>query len=357
MKLKTLLAVTNGLSILLFLLFLVISYVQMFLSKEVVLLLTVITLVAGAISFLAFYVLINPLLKVVDQVSKEAQSMANGNLEVKMKEAGPKEIKQVAKNFNEMAIQIKEKIEDIERSEQFKSELIANVSHDLRTPIASIRSFTEALEDNILQDEETKKRYLSIIKQETLRLGDLIEELLYFSKLEQRSIPYTPVLTPVDDLLLQSLGPFESMLSERGIEVKVEMNEEISSVLVMPEKIIRVLNNLFKNAITYSPSNATIFIKVTNEQNSLRFQITDEGPGIEQEEQERIFERFYRTEKSRNKAYGGSGLGLAIAKELIEWHGGTLGVVSKWGKGSTFWFTIPYEKERGRDEEDYHDHS
>ncbi|KUP05235.1 hypothetical protein Q73_12735 [Bacillus coahuilensis m2-6] len=343
MNLKTTLLVTNALSILLFFIFLFISYIRMFLSSEVLVLLTFITLLAGAISFVTHLLLINPLLKAVKGVSSEAKRIAEGEFDVEVRETGPKEIQELAKNFNTMSSRVKEMIDDVKESERLKTELIANVSHDLRTPVASIRSHVEALIDQILTDEKTREQYLSTIKQESVKLSELLEEVLQLSQLERGSVPFHPERTKVDELLVSVLSSFERMAEKKGIEFVVQIDEREDSILIVPQQIHRVLSNLIENAIRYSNNGRSITIIVEDLGRATIFRVKDEGEGIPFEEQKNIFDRFYRVEKSRNQAYGGSGLGLAICKEFVTLHGGEIGVKSVKGRGSEFWFTIPKE--------------
>ncbi|MCC5802001.1 sensor histidine kinase [Rossellomorea vietnamensis] len=342
-KIRTLLILANTISLMVIMIFLTISYVQMFISTEIIILLFFITLGAGVLSFAVNLMITSPLLNSVKQMSREAGKMANGDFKVKVTEAGPQEIKELAANFNHMSTKIEGMFGELKESEKFKSELIANVSHDLRTPLSSIHSFVAALNDDIIEDRETRKRYYETILSETEKLSLLIGEVLEFSQLENRKLPWNPHHTSIDQLLIDSLGQFERRIQEKGIQVKVEYDDSLPLIPLMPVQIKRVMTNLLQNALSFSPDQTALTIRTVKKGDKIEFSVTDQGKGIPIEEQTSIFERFYRVEKSRTKAGGGSGLGLSISKEIIELHCGEMGVESDGHSGSTFWFQLPIE--------------
>lgn len=344
MKLRTMLMLANGISIAFILVFLIISYVRMVLSPELILTLTFITIGAGSLSMLAHFIFTSQILKSVNQMTEDTSRIAEGKFDVKVAEQGPTEIQELAQHFNVMSEKLNLMFSEVKLSEQYKTELIANVSHDLRTPVSSIRSFAEALQDGVVTDEKTKRQYLDTIERETERLSHLIEELLNLSQLESGNLPYEPMFVHPDVVLVETLQQFERKLQEREIELAIEIDEELGVIPMMPDHIKRVLTNLIQNAIAFSDDHSTIHITLKKVETAALFFIRDEGNGIPKEEQERIFDRFYRVEKSRNTRYGGSGLGLAISRQLIELHGGKIGVESNVGHGSEFWFMLPLEK-------------
>ncbi len=278
-------------------------------------------------------------------MTNEAERIAKGDFDVRVTESGPQEIKELASNFNHMSERIHEMFEELKESERFKSELIANVSHDLRTPLSSIHSFVSALNDDIIEDKETRKHYYETILSETNRLSLLIEEVLELSQLENRKIPFEPVPTLVDRLVVETIPQFERVLEEKKMAIEVEYDDALPMMSLMPFHIKRVMTNLIQNAVEFSLENKTIRITVKKEEDYMYFAVKDEGKGIPIEEQSSIFQRFYRVEKSRHKSKGGSGLGLSICKEIIELHGGSIGVESNGLNGSTFWFKLPLKRE------------
>lgn len=343
MKLRTMLMLANGISIAIILVFLIISYVRMVLSPEVILTLTVITVGAGSLSMLAHFFFTSQILKSVNQMTEETSRIADGNFDVTIREKGPQEIQELAQHFNSMSEKLNRMFSELKRSEEYKTELIANVSHDLRTPVSSIRSFAEALQDGVVTDEKTQRRYLETIERETERLSHLIEELLTLSQLESGTSVYDPEWVHPDVILVETLQQFDRRIQERDIELSVHIDDKLGVIPMMPDQIKRVLTNLIQNAIVFSPDHSTITISLKKRETEAVFFIKDQGSGIPEAEVDRIFDRFYRVEKSRNTKFGGSGLGLAISRQLIELHGGKLGVESSVGEGSEFWFMLPLE--------------
>jgi two-component system, OmpR family, sensor histidine kinase SaeS len=348
MKIRTQLLIANALSIFLIFIFLMVSYFCMLLPDDAIMMLTFVTAIAGILSFFVHGMLIRPIEKAVAQMKDESKKIADGYFNGKVSLIGPKECRQLAGNFNEMSRKLEESFTKLQRSEASRKELIANVSHDLRTPLASIQSFVEALQDDVIEDKDVFDQYLKTIQSETKRLGYLIHDLFQLTQLESEVEVFDPEPYHVDKLLIEALENQYVYMEEKELHVQVDIPEKLPIVAVMPEKMMRVLVNLLQNAIRYSMSGDTLNIVAEEEAKMIRISITDEGEGIPLEEQSFIFERFYRVEKSRSKEYGGSGLGLAICKSIVELHGGRIGVVSEQGEGSTFYFTIPICKELSR---------
>ncbi|MBS2970144.1 HAMP domain-containing protein [Metabacillus sp. KIGAM252] len=344
MKIRTLLILANFLSTLLILMFLLISFVRMSIPNESILILTIITFAAGSISALAHFFLTGPLMKAVNQVKSESKKMSEGQFAVRVSEKGPAEIKELGSHFNEMAKKLDHMFQEVKKSEAYKTELIANVSHDLRTPIASILSYVEALQDGVVKSEQERKDYLETIKKESNRLSKLIQELFELSQLDSNQTPFRPETVHADQLVLDVLQQFELIFKEKQVQLEVRMHDDIPAIQIVRDQIMRVLSNLIQNSVAHSPVNSVILLQVKKVDQSLVFSVKDEGQGIKLSDQKRIFERFYRAEKSRNKALGGSGLGLAIAKEFIALHHGQIGVRSEEGKGSEFWFSLPLKQ-------------
>ncbi|MCA0172699.1 sensor histidine kinase [Bacillus sp. RAR_GA_16] len=343
MKLRTMLMIANGISITIILIFLIISYVRMVLSPELILTLTVITIGAGSLSMLAHFFFTSQILKSVNQMTEETSRIADGKFDVTMSEKGPIEIQELAQHFNVMSEKLNQMFSELKRSEEYKTELIANVSHDLRTPVSSIRSFAEALQDGVVTDKKTERRYLETIERETERLSHLIEELLTLSQLESGTSIYEPEWIHPDVILVDTLQQFDRRIQERDIDLSVDIEDKLGAIPMMPDQIKRVLTNLIQNAIAFSPDHSTISISLKQVETVAVFIIKDQGSGISEKEVDRVFDRFYRVEKSRNTKYGGSGLGLAISRQLVELHGGKIGVESSLGEGSEFWFMLPLD--------------
>jgi two-component system, OmpR family, sensor histidine kinase SaeS len=342
MKLRTYLVIANAVSIFFLLVFLLISYNKMLLDTKQFVWISTITVAVGLLSFLLHFLMIRPLEKSMYQIVEESKKIALGNYHAQVPVVGPVEFKKMANQFNEMSTHLEESFNRLRDSEASRRELIANVSHDLRTPLASIQSYVEALQDGVVEDKETYRTYLGTIQSESIRLGHLINDLFELSRLDAGVEEFQPEAYPLEDLIVEKLQSFALQFDQKKLQVTVQMPDMSPVVQIMPFKIKRVFANLLENAIRYAPEKSQIQILVASHNDPfVEVSIVDQGEGIGEMEQAQLFERFYRTDKSRNRHSGGAGLGLAIAKSMIELHGGTVGVESVKGRGSRFWFTLP----------------
>jgi two-component system, OmpR family, phosphate regulon sensor histidine kinase PhoR len=224
------------------------------------------------------------------------------------------------------------------RLEQMRSDFVANVSHELKTPITSIRGFSETLLEGAV-DDEAAHTFLGVIHEESVRMGNLVSDLLSLSKLEganQGVHPHKVVFADVVDAAVQRL---HSEIEKRQLNLIVAPFGQLV-VWGDEEKLLQVLLNLVVNASHYTGSGGEIRISFEMVGDSVKVHVKDTGVGISPEHQARVFERFYRVNRDRSRATGGTGLGLAIAKHIVNAHGGEIGLTSELGKGSDFWFTL-----------------
>jgi len=345
-RLRTYLFITSLVSIGAILVSLFISYWNMLLNFDQVAWLTAVTLAAGILSLLLHRLMTRPIETALDMISKESERIAEGDFRGELPLIGPTEYRELGMHFNEMSRKLNESFQQLRSSEASRRELIANVSHDLRTPMASIQSFVEALEDDLIEDPATYRRYLDTIRLETRRLSEMINDLFELSRREAgvELERFEPVPYHVDNMLVETLQSHRLQIEAKHIQMKGDVQELLPPVLIMPDQIKRVLSNLLNNAVRHSPVGGNITVRAYQESVGsqwITIEVADEGEGIRPEEQAKVFERFYRTDKSRSRASGGSGLGLAITRSLVELHGGQVGVSSQAGSGSRFWFTIP----------------
>jgi two-component system sensor histidine kinase SaeS len=351
MRLRHYLMIANGVSTAVILLCLFVSYTTMFLSFHKMIWLSAATLGAGLLSIAVHYILTRPLESSIRLITEQSRRIADGQFQGVVPQVGPVEFKMLAAQFNEMNARLDENFSRLRTSEASRRELVANVSHDLRTPMASVQSFVEALQDDIVKDEATFHRYLTTIRQETSRLSAMIDDLFQLSRLEAGAETFEPEPQHLDSVLVEILQSLAFQFENKHLRVVTDIPDNLPRLALMPLKIERVLGNLLHNAIRHSPPGGTIRIAAAKLPPSsegpatdtewVRLSIEDEGEGIAEAERLYVFERFYRTDKSRNRERGGSGLGLAIAKSIVELHGGVIGVLSTPGAGSTFWFTLP----------------
>jgi two-component system phosphate regulon sensor histidine kinase PhoR len=237
------------------------------------------------------------------------------------------------------AVAVLNEITEIEKTEKVRRDFIANVSHELRTPLTSIQGYTESLLENAPPSQD--REFLEIIRKNAKRMTRLTEDLLTLARVE----------TGEDALRLRSVVPsvvlndayesFNELTKVSGKRLIIE-NESEHVVRCDVDKVHQVLSNLIENAIKYASPDTTVAVGAVDAENGVRFYVRDEGPGVRSEHLPRLFERFYRVDKSRSVESGGTGLGLAIAKHIVLKHGGTIYVQSEMGKGSTFSFVLPY---------------
>lgn len=288
--------------------------------------------------------LLKYLTKPLRTMEEAARSIANGEFGKRVPIVTHDEVGRLALSLNHMSVQLREKIDAIQRLDKIRQEFVSNVSHELRTPLTVIQSFSEAILDGLVKTEEEKKQYLNSILDESKRLKRLVDDLL-----DLRSLEFGQVMDElemecilVSKLIHVTSGNFSSLAKEKNIELAVVPFPQEVKVLGNIDRLKQVMTNLIGNAITYTPEGGKIEVTwgVTNEKKAI-IRVTDNGPGIPAEELENIWERFYKVDKSRSRKTQGTGLGLAIAKKIVELHGGDITVESTLGQGSTFNVELP----------------
>ncbi|AJY73876.1 sensor histidine kinase [Paenibacillus beijingensis] len=343
MKLRTYFVLANAVSIAVLLICLFISYSEMLLTQAQFVWLASVTGVVGLFSVFLHFILTKPIEKSLRLLTDETRQIAAGTFNAEVPLIGPSEFQTLARQFNDMSANLQASFERIRSAEQNRRELVANVSHDLRTPLASIQSYVEALQDEVVvKDDYTFKQYLATIQLETVRLAGLIHDLFELSRLEAGAEPFEPEPCDLDSLILQKLQSVALTIEQKRLHVDVSIPDRMPPVNIMPFKIQRVFANLLENAIRHSPDGGKLTICAEpHREHFIQVSIKDEGEGIPHGQQAAIFDRFYRIDPSRSRQSGGAGLGLAIAKSIIRLHRGDIGVESEAGGGSRFWFTLP----------------
>ena len=230
---------------------------------------------------------------------------------------------------------------DIERRE-----FVANVSHELRTPLTTMRSYLEALADGAWQDPDLAPNFLNVTQTETERMIRLVNDLLKLSKMDSSEADLSREMVEFGVFFNRIIDRFEMSKSQNvSFERKVPKSQYF--VEIDTDKLTQVIDNIISNALKYSPEGGKIRFSVREKEGELLVSISDEGMGIPKENVERIFDRFYRVDRARSRAMGGTGLGLAISKEMINAHGGQIWAESRYGKGTSIYFTLPYEIDDG----------
>lgn len=231
-------------------------------------------------------------------------------------------------------------ITEIRRLENMRRDFVANVSHELKTPLTSIKGFVETLLEGALEDKENSRHFLQIIQNHANRLDSLVNDLLDLSYLESKEISLEKKEVNIKNLADDILASFKSQLKKKSIVVKNDVSSDLT-IRVDRDKLGRVLTNLIDNAIKFNREDGTIKIYTQDLGEKIKIFVEDSGVGIPPKDLPRIFERFYRVDKTRSRELGGTGLGLSIVKHSVELHGGSVGVESTEGLGSKFWFTFP----------------
>jgi two-component system OmpR family sensor kinase len=274
------------------------------------------------------------IVKPLKQVSTAAQTLAEGNYDVSVKTKGPQEIQHLAAVFNEMAQQIK-------ASHQAQNDLVANVAHDLRTPLTSIQGYAQALIDGTAAQPESRLHAAQTIYEESRRMDRMAKTLLDLSRFQAGEIKLQ--FNPVNlvQLAEERIDFYQRQAEDAGLTL--EMHASTGQIIVQADKerIIQVLDNLLSNAVTYTMPGGGITVEVAVDTDKATIAVTDSGIGISSDELPRIFERFYRGDKSRQGS--GTGLGLSIVKEIVTAHHGEVFAESIAGVGSKFTFYLPLD--------------
>ncbi|WP_181909112.1 cell wall metabolism sensor histidine kinase WalK [Paenibacillus sp. VMFN-D1] len=281
------------------------------------------------------------------ELNAAAEQIMNGNLDFEVQNRSHDEMGRFSSAFDAMRIRLKESLDQQAANERSRNELIASISHDLRTPITSIRGYVEGLQDGIARDEKRMDKYLAVIRNKTDQLDRMIEDLFQFAQLESGHLAMDLREMDSRELLETSVAPFEVELQNGSVLFTVVRPFPSAPVAVDAGRMMQVFENMIENAKHYAGNGTEITISATDEGERIRIAVKDNGMGISPEDIPYLFERFYRGEKSRSRTYGGAGLGLAICKQIVEAHGGHIGVLSSPGTGTEFYFTLPVIEARG----------
>ena len=293
------------------------------------------------LSFWIYSSVFNP----VQELNIAMKNIAEGNLEYQVpppehRQKG--EMAELAINYEDMRLRLKESTEEKLQRENQNKELITNISHDLKTPITAIKGYVEGIMDGIANTPEKMDKYIRTIYNKANDMDRLINELSLYSGIDSNRIPYNFHRLNVADY-------FQDCLEEVGLDLESEDIELSYSNLVSPEVMViadpeqlkRVINNIISNSVKYQDKKpGSIDIRILDEIDSIRIEIEDNGRGIAQRDLPKIFERFYRTDASRNSTKGGSGIGLSIVKKIVEDHGGYIWATSREGEGTCMHFVL-----------------
>jgi two-component system, OmpR family, phosphate regulon sensor histidine kinase PhoR len=264
------------------------------------------------------------------------ERIAQGDFSVRLGDDLPNNglVGELAKSVNSMAV-------ELDTMEKMRQEFISNVSHEIQSPLTSIRGFALALRSNHLSPEE-RNHYLKIIEAESQRLSRITDNLLKLASLESKEIKFEAKPYRLDKQIRNLILACEPQWTGKGIDLDVALDE--INIIADEDLLSQVWINLIHNSIKFTPDGGKVSVALQRRDGKIEFRIADTGIGIAEEDQARVFERFYKADQSRRRSTEGSGLGLAIAQKIVEMHQGTIDVESKVGKGTMFMVSLPDRK-------------
>lgn len=277
-----------------------------------------------------------------------AKQLSEGDFSTRVPIDGHDEIARLAESFNHMVARLEQAAATEKALDEARRNLIAWASHDLRTPLSSLRAMVDALAEGVVEDTETRKRYLRQSQHEIHRMSLLINDLFELAQLEAGGQVFDFEAASLSDLISDSLESFAARARSAGVLLNGTADPAIDPVRMAPDKIGRVLNNLLDNALRYTPQGGEVCVEAGLENGEVVVCVRDTGTGIPPEDREHVFDRFYRGEKSRSRhgfSQGGTGLGLAIAKGIVEAHNGAIWLDTGIETGTAIRFTLPADSQ------------
>ncbi len=319
----------------------------MFINQHDLILATLLLIFAGGVSIAFGYFISNSITQDLQDLVLGAAKISQGDFETRVTVSGEDEVAQLAHAFNQMAAQL-EQAAAAERSlDEARRNLVAWASHDLRTPLTSLMVMLDALADGIVTDPETVTRYLRQSQTEVNRMSALIDDLFELAQLDAGYDDLGFEWIALSDLISDTLESFAARAKTQGVTLEGSITPEVDPIWAAPDKLSRILDNLVSNALRYTPEGGSIFLDAQLRADQVIVAVRDTGAGIDPKDLPRVFDRFYRGEKSRSRngdKSGGVGLGLSIVKGLVKAHGGEIWVESEFNAGTKFWFTLPKGK-------------
>ncbi|MBQ1924096.1 MAG: HAMP domain-containing histidine kinase [Lachnospiraceae bacterium] len=282
-------------------------------------------------------------------------NIRDGNLDYTLNTKERGEIGELYQNYEEMRLRLKESADEKLERERQNRELISNISHDLKTPITSIKGYVEGLIDGVANTPEKQEKYIRTIYNKANDMDRLINELTLYARIDNDRIPYNFHRIVVSDYFGDCVEEIGMDLEAKGIKLNYSnMVPPETRIIADPEQMKRVINNMVGNCVKYMDKpQGRIDFRIIDEQDAVRVEIEDNGKGIAARDIPYIFDRFYRTDSSRNSAQGGSGIGLSIVKKIIEDHGGYIWATSNLGEGTCMHFVIRKYQEKAEDDAAY----
>jgi len=295
-------------------------------------------LISGFIAFSLSQKIAGPL----RAMNRSAREIAEGNFKSRIEVKPDDEIGQIANTFNYAAAEIEKTVAEQKKLAVLRKNLLDNVSHDFRTPLSAIRGYSELMLDGLLPPQDHNK-YLGLILDNTKHLGRLLQDLMELSSIEGGHLVLRSEYLDVHNTAKRSLNNILTQAESKDLQVHLQVSEQTPQIYADQDRMNQILINLLENAVQYTPAGGRVWLKSypSSEKDMVVFEVGDTGIGISKEEQDRIWERFYKVDKARGNAKRSSGLGLAITKQLVELQGGITEVESSLGQGSIFKVSMP----------------
>ncbi|CAG0951004.1 two-component system, OmpR family, sensor histidine kinase BaeS [Anaerolineae bacterium] len=291
-------------------------------------------LAAGSIGILLGLVISRTVAAPLANLARAARAFAARDWSRRVEVRGADEIAEVAREFNTMA-------DDLQRAETLRRNLMADIAHELRTPLTVIQGNLSAMLDEVYPLDRAE---IATLYDETRLLSRLVEDLRELSLAESGQLPLNVQAVDAGEIVRAAVANFSVAADSQDVRVNAEIADKLPHARADADRFAQVLRNLLSNALRHTPAGGVINVQSSVFNNQVKVSVRDTGEGIAAEDLPRVFDRFYRGDKSRARTSGGSGLGLAIAKTWVEAMGGAIGVESELGKGSCFWFSVPIEK-------------
>lgn len=300
---------------------------------------TLILLITGLLLMTWLY---SSILRPIEALRKATHEIKNGNLDFTLDVETDDEIGELTADFEEMRIRLKESQEEKLISDRESKELVSNIAHDLKTPITTIRGYAEGILDGVAATPEMKDKYVRTIYNKSVEMTGLIEELTFYSKIDTNRIPYNFIRLSVRDYFDDCADEIRLEMEGKGIRFDYHCGVNAGEqVIADPEQLHKVLNNIIGNSVKYMNREPKIItMNITDIGDFIQCDLSDTGKGVAKKDLTMIFERFYRTDASRNSAQGGSGIGLSIVKKIVEDHGGRIWASCEEGEGLTVHFIL-----------------
>jgi signal transduction histidine kinase len=316
--------------------------ILMFVSDQDAVMICVITVFAGVVAVRSAQLLGSRVLADVERLRSGLDAVAEGRRDVRVHSGGTDELARLAAAADAMVARLAAEESRREAAERARRDLVAAASHDLRTPIASLRLMSDAIGDNLV-DEHTRHRYHHAMQTNIEALSTLIDDLFELSSLEAGEITWSMKHVQLAELIDEAVAAMRPQALAKRVAVRAELHEPIAPARADPEKLQRVLFNLIQNAIRHTPADGSVTVRAEGSPTGVEIEVADTGHGVDPADRARVFEAFYRAGPDKSRSTPGAGLGLAISRSIIEAHGGRIWLESE-GVGTQVRFSLPLDR-------------